>query len=65
MRTIINLLLSSDKKVACKSKNDLHKATEEIEPEKLEEDIRDFDGVVDDLLYFMNECLPKYAKRLR
>lgn len=52
-------------KVACKSKKGLHKVTQEIEPEKLEEDIRDFDGVADGLLYFMNECLPKYAKRLR
>jgi len=52
-------------KVACKSKKGLHKVTEEIEPEELEEDIRDFEGVADDLLYFMDECLPKYAKRLR
>jgi|CXWL01.1.fsa_nt_gi F0F1-type ATP synthase delta subunit len=52
-------------KVACKSKKGLHKVMEEIEPEELEEDIRDFDGVADDLLYFMDECLPKYARRLR
>ena len=52
-------------KVACKSKKGLHKVTEEIKPEELEEDIRDFDGVADDLLYFMDEYLPKYARRLR
>ena len=46
-------------KVACKSKKGLHKVTEEIEPEELEEDIRDFDGLADDLLYFMDECSPE------
>jgi len=64
MPTITSLTIKRQK-VACKCKKGLHKVTEEIEPEKLEEDIRDFDGVADDLLYFMNECLPKYAKRPR
>jgi hypothetical protein len=52
-------------KVACKGRKGFHKITEEIEPEELEEDIRGFDGVADDLLYFMDECLSKYARRLR
>ncbi|MEP6890380.1 MAG: hypothetical protein ABI955_06760 [Nitrospirota bacterium] len=62
---ITSLLLSSDKRLRAKAKKGLHKVTEEIEPEELEEDIRDFDRVADDLLYFMYECLRKYAKRLK
>ncbi len=51
------------RKRACR-RNGLVEVTEDVEPDHIEEDREDFEGLGKDLWYYMHEYAPKYANRL-